>query len=365
MIDTLRTLLRLTLLEVGDPSREALATRLTGISECDWSRVIDELDTHRMTPLIGYILRRLELEGDVPRRARARLRESYRRTLLVSELHSRSLRELLTAFRAAGIEPIVFKGVVLGTGFYPDTGTRPMIDIDVLVGVKELKRAVAALRSLGYRRRGHGDSRNPNGYCNDIGLWIDLHWRFDLYPVASRHEITQELMLPGFGTTPVVTWEPNALVVHLAFHLSGHRRKTGMLLGWMFDLAFVLRGQGDRLSEDRLRQLSPSSDSLVLLWRILSFLDRECGLELPAHLAAAAGRHDGICLSRILREGRLRPWGLPGCVGWIRVITSRLQRGQGARRRYPRFADLPLGVLDVLVERRHARRSGSAIRAAR
>lgn len=361
MIATIRTLIRLALLSDEDPRQHELAGALTAVTAPEWDRVVDELDTHRLTPLVGYTLRRYDCEDALPASARARLHGAYRRCLLVASLHARALQDLVAAFRSAGIEPIVFKGLVLGAGFYPDPGSRPMVDIDMLIGGRELRRAARQLRSLGYRRRIEPDHKSPNGFRNRLGLTVDLHWHFELFSPQRRSAITERLRLPGIGPEPVTTWEPNALVVHLVAHLEGHRRQLGLQLGWLLDIAFVVRACRARLEFQRMRELCPPGPTLDLLSRVLTFVDRECGVELPPSLAVATGT-GGLSLARILREVRLRPWGLPFGRGWGRFLLSRFRR-PSRKTRDPQLADLPLGLLDLLFEFRDARRAAAALRA--
>lgn len=360
MIDTLRTLLRIAL--HGPEDSFSTASEFGRVRGEDWARIVDELDAHRMAPLVAYSLRRHELEEVLPAPVRARLRESYRQTLWVNEVHAQVLRTLLAALRKEGIEPILFKGLVLGAGFYPDPGARPMVDIDLLIDGPELRRAVSALRSVGFERDGDDGGTDAGGFRNKAGAAVDLHLQFDLFPVATRQRLVEERTIRTLGDSPIRTWEPNAMVVHLVVHLFGHRPVTGLSLGWLFDLAFVVRALGDRLDEKSLRALSPSVESFALLGRVLAFLERECGLGLAPQLAAIAARHDGFSLARILREGRLRPWGLPSCVGWLRVIQSWLWSLPGDRRRRPNLADLGLGVFDSVAEGLATRRAIAATR---
>lgn len=105
------------------------------------------------------------------------------------------LQEVLHGLQSEGIEAIVLKGAVLAKQVYQDTGLRPFKDIDILVRERDLNRAHAKLRSLGYQINRKGDPipvpsdsdlryRAARQYFHtekDL-LSIDLYWQLARYP---------------------------------------------------------------------------------------------------------------------------------------------------------------------------------------
>jgi hypothetical protein len=94
--------------------------------------------------------------------------------------------ELLDAFAEArdaldriGIAALLLKGAVLAEELYGGIDHRPQDDVDVLVHRADARRAGAALRALGYRRRrrdGHADTFQRGA------VTIDLHRRLRATP---------------------------------------------------------------------------------------------------------------------------------------------------------------------------------------
>ena len=255
------------------------------------------------------------------------------------------LRDLLPALAKAGVSPILFKGIVLADAYYPDLGTRPMEDVDMLIQPGESETVAAAFAELGFAQSGEWGSSGAVIFHNALGVCFDVHERFLLFPLDMRAEITEELEMPGLGGRRVRSWEPNALLVHLLVHLAEHRKKTGFVLGWLLDLAFVVQRRGAELELERLAGLMPDRDGLLLLWRVLGFLQSDCGLVLPAALVAPVGAQRPLRLVGILRDRRLALWGLPGLRGWMRLLACRLGRRKLQEGGYPRMSDLLLGLL--------------------
>jgi len=115
------------------------------------------------------------------------------------------------------------------------------------------------------------------------------------------------------------------------------------------------------LDPERVRALAPSVRDHCELLSALAFLRREFGLPLPARFAVDDSA-DGLSLAGVLREGRLRCWGIPGWRGWARLLAGRKKRGKKANRRRLRWGDLPLGVFDRFQERAAMRRLVAASR---
>jgi hypothetical protein len=106
------------------------------------------------------------------------------------------------------------------------------------------------------------------------------------------------------------------------------------------DVAFVIREWGERVDRDRLaRLLGPGRSGLTLL-RVLRFLEREVGLELPEQLARWGADVPGFTLDEVLRGRRLAVWGLPGPRGWAKLVACRLGFRAPVPRFYPDVGDL-------------------------
>jgi hypothetical protein len=92
-------------------------------------------------------------------------------------------RQLLDAADADGLTVLPWKGLVFAETLYRDPGTRPMMDVDLMVRPDELERALRLFAGLGYRRGFTGARYTPR-HGHDVTLcdadgrgFVELHYR--------------------------------------------------------------------------------------------------------------------------------------------------------------------------------------------
>ena len=280
------------------------------------------------------------LDRTLPAQYGANLVSDYRRTLATNTQLMHALGQVLPALAEAGVRPIAFKGILLANVYYPDLGTRPMGDIDLLIRPEESSVTSQAFTALGFEPHGDYDLDGAVYFRNSSGVIFDVHTRFSLFAPEMRDGITEEVAMPGLGGQSVKCWEPNAQMVHLLVHLWGHRPLSGLILGWLLDLAFVVRRDSARLCPERLENLMPQPEQLTMLWRALGFLRGQAGLVIPEALQASVDSVPPLRLQGILRDQRLARWGLPSMRGWARLLACRLHLKTLAGAKYPSMSDL-------------------------
>jgi hypothetical protein len=82
-----------------------------------------------------------------PSEALTDLHQAYRLHSLQSLIHEREIERVLTALKAAGVEPLLVKGWAVAR-LYPEQGLRPYGDIDLCVRPEQMLAATAALKSM-------------------------------------------------------------------------------------------------------------------------------------------------------------------------------------------------------------------------
>jgi hypothetical protein len=111
------------------------------------ARIVALARHHRLSPLLSI--------GSRPAGFSPEIAETFRRdrlsTLGRSTLLRHALSEILAALDARGVEVAVLKGIAYEDLIYPDPGTRPSSDIDLLVRGSERRAALGTLARLGYR----------------------------------------------------------------------------------------------------------------------------------------------------------------------------------------------------------------------
>ena len=156
-------------------------------SGVDWTRALDLLHLHALGPLAAATDRAFG-GGLLPSGVRSSLDPTYRRTAIHTALTLETAGRARTALTEAGIPSLVFKGAgLVDQGVYPDPGSRPMDDVDLLVRPEDAASAVEALGRSGFLPwtpwepgRSHWldsmsflDEAAPPG----VALAVDLHWR--------------------------------------------------------------------------------------------------------------------------------------------------------------------------------------------
>ena len=127
----------------GEPTVEAALG-----SPLDWGAVLTSASSHRLFPALHAALQgRNDVPASIQSALNARFLAHNRRVLRFSAALSAILRQ----FAAAEIEVILHKGPALAQHLYGDSSMREFGDLDLLVHAKNVARACAALRELGFQ----------------------------------------------------------------------------------------------------------------------------------------------------------------------------------------------------------------------
>jgi hypothetical protein len=162
---------------LGDPPMAAVCGAVHSV---EWPLLVSLASHHLVTPALeprlGKVIR-VPLEPELQRylatmRALNRARNGRIRD---------QLKDLVSAFNAAGIEPILLKGPAhLAVGLYADDADRVIGDIDMLVAAEQSEAALAVLPFLGYDSYG-GDPEHAHLHhyapvtCEGAETWVELH----------------------------------------------------------------------------------------------------------------------------------------------------------------------------------------------
>jgi hypothetical protein len=350
MLELLRTLIRVALEPQGsEVAREATAA-LEAAPGAQWRKALQTLDLHFVLPLVSHGLTRHGLFESVPRDCRSGLEIAYRNTHLLNGLRFHALARAIRALEAEGVRAVVWKGVVLADGFYPDPGTRPMCDIDLAIQPDERASAARAFTAAGFTA--HPDhTADADQFTDERGVVFDVHHRTRLFEGHDPEKLVREIKPLTIKLDTLRVLEPNAMLALLAFHLEGHRPDSGYLLRWLIDMHFVAQGWGSELDLVRISELLPDS-SLALLHRVLGFFEVEFGQSTPASCRDDRAAPGALTLEEVLRTRRLAPWGLPRPRGWARLGASFFRDPATWRGPRPELSDLVSWPLDGIRERR-------------
>ena len=330
---------------------------LEAATEADWETCLAELARHRLVSYAFYVLRGSGLILCVPERYRTAMTGEYLLTLSANRRLVAATARMIAVIAKRGVRPLVLKGIAMASCFYPDLGMRPMGDIDLAVTRDEIDEAIKALAAIGFSQRPDLEGGDAVYLVSEAGVLCDLHYRLRLFEAKEHLHLTTQVESHQPELPVITVLEPNAMVVHLVTHMDGHQDQTGPVLGWIVDLAMVLRTWGSQLDSDRIRLLMPAGRPMQLLGRLLKLLRDDLGEEVPASLMDLTDHAVPLPLAQVLRQRKLKGWGLPRARGWARLLAGTV--GLPLKHSYPRLSwDDLLGMAPDAVRDARSRRRG-------
>ncbi len=141
----------------------------------------DALDdaSWRMIPLLYANLKRLGVQHPLLAQARECHAHAWRSNQKLF-FHTAGFLEELGRLN---IPALVLKGVALANLYYPDSGARPMADLDVLVPAADFLRLGNHMAAQGWKETDNHsfahfkmDTLPSFGFMRDDGFWVDIHY---------------------------------------------------------------------------------------------------------------------------------------------------------------------------------------------
>ncbi|MBN1562385.1 MAG: nucleotidyltransferase family protein, partial [Anaerolineae bacterium] len=148
------------------------------------------------------------------------------------------IKELFVAFDRASIPAIGLKDVQLAQDVYPDSGFRPMGDIDILIHKQDYQKAAYCMAQLGYEPLpcSHPTFILKYGWSHlfhraSDNSWVDLQWNICQieWDVSQEGNFDFEINRVWRNAVPMIIDEqqvmvpnPEDMFFHLCVHLEGH-----------------------------------------------------------------------------------------------------------------------------------------------
>jgi hypothetical protein len=210
----------------------SLRDSLSAAPRCaDWPALATLAETHGVLPLVHRALSAAGTEiPDDFQRAVVNSRQS-------SEMLAAQLEQLLAGFAQHGIDVIPLKGPVLAETLYGDVAMRPCEDLDLLVRVRDFRRAEKVLIDAGWIAPSPADEFERQFLRN--GVLVELHFGvasprsfpFDLDGAWSRAQTA------SFRGLPMLALSETDRALYLLLH--GLKHGFGKLI-WILDAAHAL-----------------------------------------------------------------------------------------------------------------------------
>jgi hypothetical protein len=171
--------------------------------------------------------------------------------MVVETARERELRQVLSALAAAGVRPVLLKGVVLSRTHYPRPELRPRTDTDLIIPARARDATAGALIEFGYERVAEAAGPLTTGQFHlhkhdAIGLFhaLDVHYRISnvraFADVLSYAELMRDARpVPSLGPH---AWGPSpvhALMIACIHNVAHHGNSDSLL--WLLDVALLAR----------------------------------------------------------------------------------------------------------------------------
>jgi hypothetical protein len=278
--------------------------------------------TSGMGPLLGYWAGRDLLDAEPP--VQSILGLHYRHNCLRMERLATRASEAVEALSAAAVRVTILKGMHTAYSYFPEPGTRPASDIDLLITASDERAAADVLEGLGYLpgaascgEQSWHMSGSPLEPCSlslthrDNPWTIDLHTSLDRRYSPGAPMVALDRALQGRASEP---WRlapegdvlpPAELALHLAVHASMPFASLTMVR--LVELTLVIESiKGNRSPFwERFLALAERSGSASSAFPALHFANRLVEGTVPEAVLMVLERRMPAAVRRV--TGRLTP----------------------------------------------------------
>jgi hypothetical protein len=273
----------------------------------DWQQFVKAARAHGVAPLIWYTLENIGWPAAIPVQVRAALHQSFYQTTAQNMLIYQDLERILDALQ--DIPVVVLKGAALANTLYPHIGTRPMVDIDLLVTRSAITESLQSLHMLNYIEpipeiAPRFNSIHRYHVClkkqvSNNGALIEIHWQliggdtdrrvpsmnwfweriepWSLHPQESDGATSQ-------NSGAAYQLNPLAHILYLAAHLILQHGSTQKRLIWLYDLHLLITRYGDILDWTAIMKHARAFHWDIALNAALKNTHQYFGTVLPEHI---------------------------------------------------------------------------------
>ena len=261
--------------------------------EIGWEGLARQAELHGLGPLLYTHLQAAQVSLPAP--VKRELQGLYLRHRHANQVKAQVLGEILTAYRAAGVDSLVLKGAALAHLVYPEPGLRPMRDIDILVRKSQARLAQAVLAELGFEaplpllQAPLPAKHLPAATRQVEGLLVSVEVHHNLFAQGSAATELAALLPASIpftlGDVTAYTLDHEAMLWHLYQHMKiifGDIR-----LIWVADLVSFAEHFSAAIDWPHLQHCYPQLLNTLALFHFLTPLSETLLKRAPLHLGRA------------------------------------------------------------------------------
>lgn len=236
------------------------------INATQWDELITCALTHKLAPMLAWILKRISFSLPADSLQAAHLYRARQLNALHCMVWQSALVEINDAFLQANVPTLWLKGSALALTVYPDAALRPMADLDVLVPYEKREQALKIAQANGYqfyhpptellraddelvlKRTHHYHLRGGSG----DSIYLEIHFRLlgvdgeKLLPYGELQWFwEQTVSIPSpinavQSHQPVSFLSPEAHLLYLCAHAILQHGEAAFILMRYFDLHLLI-----------------------------------------------------------------------------------------------------------------------------
>jgi hypothetical protein len=227
-------------------------TELDSLSATEWDALAREASRGGVAPLAFWMLSTAGKISALPQSARDALRQSYAATWKHNREIFDELETLAGEFQRADISLVLLKGACFALTIYPDPGTRPMGDLDLLVPVAKWEQAAGIAKTCGYAEAypeaapGLSELLNHDVCLKKKTVTLEIH-RSLLADKTFKYAVpvdwfwTQTQPLNDARFPAVLILSPAAQLLYAAAHAMLQHGGKNAALRWFVDMERLIR----------------------------------------------------------------------------------------------------------------------------
>jgi hypothetical protein len=286
--------------------------KLDSFSIEEWNGFARKTREEGVAPLVYWILCGSGKNSALPESIHQDLRAAYSQTWKQNQDIFNELEILAREFERADIPVVLLKGACFALTIYPDVGTRPMGDLDLLVPAAKLNAAVEIAKTLGYEDCAPEASPGLRELLNHEiclqkkgarSVTLEIHkslvadktFKYAV-PVDWFWSQTEALNNPRFASLLMLT--PAAQILYASAHAMLQHGGSTAPLRWFVDLDRMIRFYGARIDWDLLLSQAKVFEWGSALDAALAQTQEYFGTPISDHVCAELSgytdRHKGL-----------------------------------------------------------------------
>ena len=234
----------------------------------NWDEVKECVIRHRVIPLVNSAVKNLET---VPESFRDWARKEAQKVAAHSLQITHDCIKIDAALKAAGVEPLHFKGPVLAQMAYGSVALKFSNDLDIFVSKREILSAFGVLKSSGFQIADHIERATESQisalvhnfkdacFVNSSGRLIELHWKFTNtnMQLSEIEQNPQRIQVEVANLAKLDTLNSTQTLTYLGVHGARHH---WVRLKWLADFSAFLNALSSQQRTQSFEHINKSSN---------------------------------------------------------------------------------------------------------